>query len=285
VPPERQSQTIGIVSGAGSLGTLAVAPLGEMLITDYGWQTALVAFAGIGLLMALTSIAIGGRSERSASSAASDVEFSTRKALLSALGHRGYMAMAIAFFACGFQLMFITTHLPQFLAGCGLPPTVAASALGLIGLGNAVGCYVVGYLGAYFSQKRLLALIYLLRTCATLIFLTSPITTASTLIFASVMGLFWLSVAPPISALIGRIFGLQHFNMLFGLTFFSHQLGAFAGSWLGGVTFDVTGSYAIAWGTMIALGVFAFALQWFMDDSTEAGHSRSEAAVHPHVLE
>jgi predicted MFS family arabinose efflux permease len=110
--------------------------------------------------------------------------------------HRGYIAMAVAFFACGFQLMFITTHLPQYLTISGLTPSVSATALGLIGLGNAAGSYVVGQLGAHFSQKRLLALVYLLRTPAIAAFLAVLISPASTLVFAAAMGFLWLSVAP-----------------------------------------------------------------------------------------
>jgi predicted MFS family arabinose efflux permease len=180
--------------------------------------------------------------------------------------------MTVAFFACGFQLMFITTHLPRYLAICGLPPAVSASALGFIGLGNAAGSYIVGRLGARFSQKRLLALIYLLRTLSIVIFLATPISPMSTLVFAAAMGFLWLSVAPLVSGLIGRLFGLQHFNTLFGLTFLSHQVGAFMGAWLGGATFDMTGSYAVAWGSMIVIGFTAATMQWLMDDRPEPDH-------------
>jgi predicted MFS family arabinose efflux permease len=178
--------------------------------------------------------------------------------------------MVIAFFACGFQLMYITTHLPSYLAICGLPASVSASALGMIGLGNAVGSYAAGMLGARYSQKRLLALIYLLRTAAIVCFIALPVSPASTLIFSAAMGLLWLSVAPLVSGLIVHLFGLRHFNTLFGIAFLSHQIGAFIGSWLGGVTFDLTGSYSTAWFSMIVIGLSAFALQWFMDDRPPA---------------
>jgi predicted MFS family arabinose efflux permease len=254
----------------GSLGTLVLAPLGQVLIDSYGWRSALVMFAYIAAAMALISVAIGGQSNGQTGEASRE-RHSSGAALLAASRHRGYLAMAVAFFACGFQLMFITAHLPQYLAICGLAPPVSASALGLIGLGNAAGSYIVGLLGARFSQKRLLALIYLLRTLAIAIFLAAPVSPLSALIFAAAMGFLWLSVAPLVSGLIGRLFGLQHFNMLFGLTFLSHQVGAFAGAWLGGVSFDITGSYATAWGSMIVIGLSAAALQWFMDDRVEAG--------------
>ena len=174
--------------------------------------------------------------------------------------------MTIAFFACGFQLMYITVHLPAFLAFCGVPPTVSATALGVIGLGNAVGSLLAGYLGSRYSQKRLLALAYLLRTITIICFVAMPVTPTSTIMFAATMGVLWLGVVPLVSGLIVKLFGLKHFNTLFGFAFFSHQVGAFIGSWLGGLSFDLTGSYTVAWGAMIAIGLSAFLLQWFMDD-------------------
>ncbi|TAI61636.1 MFS transporter [Bradyrhizobium sp. Leo170] len=278
VPAEQRSQMVGLVSAAGSLGTLVLAPLGQVMITEYGWRTALLAFAGIALLMGAVGALIGRPATTASTPGDGEAAASTHAALLQAAGHRGYIAMAVSFFACGFQLMFITTHLPQFLAICGLAPSVGASALGLIGLGNAAGSYVVGLLGARYSQKRLLALIYLLRTLAIAVYLAAPISAASTLVFAATMGVLWLSVAPLVSGLIGRMFGLRHFNTLFGLTFLSHQVGAFVGAWLGGVTFDLTGSYATAWTSMLVVGLAAAALQWSMDDRA-TGAGRPNAAL------
>jgi predicted MFS family arabinose efflux permease len=283
VPPEKRSQTVGLVSAAGSLGTLVLAPLGQALIADYGWRTALAAFAVIAVLMAAISIAIGREAVNPQTGGPNEDAHSTSEALMLAGRHRGYVAMVVAFFACGFQLMFITTHLPQYLAICGLSPSIGASALGLIGLGNAAGSYIVGYLGGRFSQRRLLALIYLLRTLAIATFLATPISPTSALAFAAAMGFLWLSVTPLVSGLIGRLFGLQHFNTLFGVTFLSHQVGAFMGAWLGGVTFDISGSYAIAWGAMIAIGLAATAIQWSMDDLPGPGrwHDKIAAAGSP----
>jgi predicted MFS family arabinose efflux permease len=278
VPVERRSQMVGLVSAAGSLGTLVLAPLGQAMIAEYGWRTALLAFVSIALLTGAVGALIGRPVATAPAPSDGGAATSTGAALLQAAGHRGYVAMAISFFACGFQLMFITTHLPQFLAICGLPPSVGASAIALIGLGNAIGSYVAGLLGARYSQKRLLALIYLLRTLAIAVYLAAPISAASTLVFAATMGVLWLSVAPLVSGLIGRMFGLRHFNTLFGLTFLSHQIGAFVGAWLGGVTFDVTGSYATAWTSMLVVGLAAAALQWSMDDRA-TGAGRPNAAL------
>jgi predicted MFS family arabinose efflux permease len=271
VPAEKRSQAIGAVAGLGSLGTLLLAPLGQWLIDGFGWRQALVAFAAIAAGIVLFAFAIGGRAQESAATAAAPADDrSLAEVLREAATHPGYLAMTAAFFACGFQLMFITTHLPSYLAICGLPASLSASAIGLIGFFNAIGTYLVGLLGARYSQKRLLALVYLLRTVFIIAFLVLPISPASLFVFAAAMGFLWLSVAPLVSGLVGRVFGLKHFGTLYGFVFLSHQVGSFCGVLLGGVTFDWTGSYDIAWGGLIAIGLLAFMLQWPMDDRTPA---------------
>lgn len=270
VPAARRSQMVGLVSAAGSLATFVLAPLGQALIGRYGWQVALVIFASFALAMAVIAVALRSDAAAPPAAHAADAQ-SVRDTLHKAAGHRGYLAMTVAFFACGFQLSFITFHLPEFLAICGISSATTASALGLIGLSNAIGSYLFGHLGARFSQKKLLAAIYLLRTLTIGVFLVLPITPASTLVFAAAMGFLWLGVVPLVSSLIGRLFGLRYFNTLFGLAFFSHQVGAFLGAWLGGLSFDVTGSYSLAWSSMIAVGVSAAAIQWLMDDRDVPG--------------
>jgi len=263
MPPERRVQTVGIVAAAGSLGTMVIAPLGQWLINGFGWKAAMIGFAAIAGSMALLSLPIREPSKQHS--------IETRKqrlgdAVREAMGHRGYMFMTAAFFACGFQLVFITTHLSTYLQICGVPPGVAASALALIGLFNAIGTYLFGQLGARYSQKHLLALIYLLRTLIIIAFLAAPISQASTLVFAAAMGFLWLGVAPLITGIIGRVFGLTHFNTLYGIVFLSHQLGSFFGAWMGGLVLDRFGNYDVAWGALIAIGLTAFTLQWLMDE-------------------
>jgi predicted MFS family arabinose efflux permease len=136
--------------------------------------------------------------------------------------------MSIAFFACGFQLMFIGTHFPRYLAMCGLPPSVGAASLALIGGFNAVGSYMFGVLGTRYDKSKMLAGIYLVRTAAIVVYLWVPVSAGSTLVFASVMGFTWLGVSPLVSGLISGIFGLRHFNMLYGVVFLGHQVGALA---------------------------------------------------------
>src|SRR5438105_4481462 len=263
-PPEKRSQTVGLVAAAGSLGTLVLAPLGQWLIVDYGWKPAMLAFAAVAASMALFSLAV--REPAGLAVTAARAAQKLGDALREAMAHRGYLFMTLAFFACGFQLVFITTHLPAYLQLCGVAPGVSASALALIGLFNTVGTYVFGLLGARYSQKHLLALIYLLRTLFIVLFLLVPVTAASTLVFAAAMGLLWLGVAPLVTGIIGRVFGLVHFNTLYGIVFLSHQVGSFFGAWMGGIVYDRTGSYNVAWGALIVIGVSAFALQWLMDE-------------------
>jgi len=260
-PPDRRTQTVGLVAAAGSLGTMVIAPLGQWLIAGLGWQSAMLAFAAIAASMMLLAVPI-----RAQAAAPATRPSSLRDTLHEALAHRGFLFMTLAFFACGFQLVFITAYLPSYLALCGVAPGVGATALALIGLFNAIGTYVFGQLGARHSQKHLLALIYLLRTVTIAAFLLLPVSAATTLVFAAAMGLLWLGVVPLVTGIIGRTFGLTYFNTLYGVAFLSHQVGSFAGAWMGGVVFDRTQRYDIAWGALIVIGVAAFLLQWTMDE-------------------
>ena len=268
-PAEKRSQTVGIVAAAGSLGTLVLAPVGQGLITSYGWQTALVGFSIIASFMAVLALPVKGLAvalNADAVPAAAAKAQPLAEALREALGHRGYLFMTLAFFACGFQLVFLTTHLPAYLQLCGIAPGISATALGLIGLFNTIGTYAFGVLGARYSQKHLLALIYLLRTLFIIAFLSVPVSTASTLVFAAAMGMLWLGVSPLVTGILARVFGLTHFGTLYGVVFLSHQFGSFFGAWMGGVVFARTGSYDFAWGALVAIGLTAFTLQWLMDD-------------------
>jgi len=259
--PQRRSQTVGLVAAAGSLGTMVIAQFGGWLIDGPGWKAGLMTFAVLGAVMALLSLPIDEAPPSGVSQ-----KTNLRDALREALGHRGYLFMTLAFFACGFQLVFLTTHLPAYLALCGIAPGVGATALGLIGLFNAIGTFIFGQLGARYSQKHLLAMIYLLRTLFIALFLLAPVSATSTLIFASAMGFLWLGVTPLVNGILSRVFGITHFNALFGVVFLSHQVGSFFGAWMGGVVFDLAGNYNFAWGALIVIGVAAFTLQWLMDE-------------------
>ena len=279
-PPEKQSQTVGLVAASGSLGTMLLAPVGQGLIDAFGWQVAMAAFAAIASSMVLFALPIKGLAIKlnAQPRAANSKPLPLREALRDAIGHRGYLFMTLAFFACGFQLVFITTHLPAYLQLCGVAPGVSATALGLIGLFNTIGTYGFGLLGARYSQKHLLALIYLLRTLFICAFLLAPISATTTLIFAAAMGMLWLGVSPLVTGIISRVFGLEHFGSLYGVVFLSHQVGSFFGAWMGGVVFAWKGNYDYAWGALIAIGLAAFLLQWLMDETPPAQSARPRGA-------
>ena len=276
-PPQQRIQRVGLVAAVGSLGTVALAPTGQAVMAHFGWQAALASFAGIALLCGVLSLFVKEQPVADAKPTAEPL----RKALADAAGHRGFVQMTVAYFACGFQLIFITTHLPQYLEVCGISPAVGAQALGLIGLFNTIGTYIFGHLGARYSQKKLLALLYGTRTVFICIFLAVPVTVTTTLIFAAAMGFLWLGVAPLVTGVIARVFGLGHFNALYGTVFLSHQVGSFAGAWMGGVVFSATGSYSLAWAALIAIGATAFLLQWTMDDRPLAETTAFRSAARP----
>ncbi|MBM3547040.1 MAG: MFS transporter [Alphaproteobacteria bacterium] len=279
VAPEKRSQAVGTVAALGSLGTLVLAPVTQGLIDGIGWREALFVFAAIGAAMVFLALPMREEAARVTATPAPEDSQTVSEALRQAFTHPGYIAMTVAFFACGFQLMFINVHLPSYLALCGLPATLSAAALGLIGLCNTFGTYAAGLLGARYSQKRLLALVYLLRTIAIVAFLAVPASPTSVLIFAAAMGFLWLTVAPLVSGLVGRVFGLKHFGTLYGFVFLSHQVGSFAGVMLGGFVFDLTGNYGAAWIGLIAIGLIAFLLQWPMDDRTPAERALARSGV------
>lgn len=279
--PAKRTQMVGIVAAAGSLGTVVIAPASQGLIDGLGWRTAMLLLVAVAGSLALVSLTV--RQPAPAESGLAPARQDLRAALHEAVTHRGYLGMTAAFFACGFQLVFIATYLPSYLDLCGVAPGIGATALALIGLFNTIGTYAFGMLGARFSQKRLLALVYLLRTLIIAGFLLMPVSAASALVFASAMGMLWLGVVPLVTGILGRVFGLGHFNTLYGVVFLSHQLGSFCGALLGGVVFDRYGNYNAAWAALIAVGLVAFLLQWSMDETpprrrAPASHALPESA-------
>ena len=269
-PPEKRIQMVGLVSAAGSIGTFVIAPLGQSMISAFGWQGALVGYAVLAGSMLVLALPIRETTHGIPATKKQNLGEAVREAA----GHRGFVFMTLAFFACGFQLIFLTTHLPAYLQLCGVAPGVSATAIALIGLFNAIGTYIFGLLGARYNQRRLLALIYLLRTIFIAVFLLVPVSAASTLIFASAMGFLWLGVTPLITGIIGRVFGLAHFNTLYGMAFLSHQVGSFFGAYMGGVVFDRAGNYDFAWGALLVIGAAAFTLQWMMDEQPPRARGR-----------
>lgn len=265
VSPEQRSLAFGIGTASGSLGQFLFAPLGGTLIAEIGWQQTLLVFAGLMMLVPLLAIALRGKSV--AVGASPEVaDQSLGAAMAEAFGTRGFILLTFGFFVCGFHVAFITVHLPPYIDDLGLDPTWGATAIALIGLFNIAGSLLSGYIGGRYSKPIFLSLIYFARAVVILIFIMLPATPVSVLVFSAVMGLLWLSTVPPTSGLVAVMFGPRYMATLFGFVFFSHQVGAFLGVWLGGRLFDETGSYTAVWWVAIALGVFAAIIHWPIEE-------------------
>ena len=255
ISADKRSWAMGVAAAAGSFGQFLMVPTEGFLISSLGWQQALLALAAAVLLIA--PMALGLR-ERSFSGGQLAVREQTiRQALREAFKYPSFQLLMVGYFVCGFQVVFIGVHMPSYLKDKGLSPQVASYALALIGLFNVFGTYLAGSLGQKIAKRKILATIYFSRAVVITVFLAVPLSPATVYIFASVMGLLWLSTVPPTNALVAQIFGIQHMSMLGGFVFFSHQVGSFMGVWLGGVLYDRIGSYDIVWQIAVALGVVA----------------------------
>jgi MFS family permease len=255
IDPSKRSWAMGIAAAAGSFGQFLMVPVEGFLISSIGWQQALLAL-GVAVLL-IAPIAFWTREPGFAGGVAPRREQTILQALREAFKYPSFQLLMAGYFVCGFQVVFIGVHMPSYLRDKGLSPQVASYALALIGLFNVFGTYIAGVLGQKLAKRKILAFIYISRAVVIAIFLWAPLTPMSVYIFASVMGLLWLSTVPPTNAAIAQIFGVAHLSMLGGFAFFSHQIGSFMGVWLGGVLYDRTGSYDIVWYIAIALGVLA----------------------------
>ena len=269
---------MGSVSAIGSLGLTIASPLAQTLITNSGWQVAMVGFLALVVVMVPAAFFAGG-ADKIETEASTGVPQSVSQAVREAMGHSGYVVLAVAFFVCGLQLVFITTHLPTYLAICGMDPSVGANALALVGLFNVIGSYLFGWLGGLYSKRMLLGGIYLLRSlCITAYFLVPP-TPTSTLVFAAAMGTLWLGVVPLVSGLVVHLFGLRYMATLSGIAFFSHQVGSFFGAWGGGLIYSTLGNYDRAWQGAVAIGILAGLFQMTMNVRPSARIAAERGAV------
>ena len=255
LPPERRSWAMGVAAAAGSFGQFLMVPTEGFLISQFGWQQALVILGGMALL--IVPLAWGLREPGFAGGASAVRDQSIAQALREAFKYPSFQLLMAGYFVCGFQVVFIGVHMPSYLKDKGLSPQVAGYALALIGLFNVFGTYAAGALGQKLQKKNILSFIYFARAVVIGVFVLAPLSPMSVYIFASVMGLLWLSTVPPTNAAVAQIFGVAHMSMLSGFIFMSHQVGSFMGVWLGGVLYDKTGSYDIVWYIAIGLGVFA----------------------------
>ena len=258
VEPENRSTAFGIVTAAGSFGTFALVPAVQWLISNGGWQWAFQSMAAVILLMVFLAFGFPGRGTgvRQESDKA-PTGSSLVEALVQARGHSGYWLLNAGFFVCGFHVAFIATHLPSFLNDNGLSHMVGATALSLIGLANIFGSSLFGWLGDRYRKKYLLSLLYFCRSVVIALFLVVPLTEFTALLFGGLIGFLWLATVPLTSGTVAQIFGTRYLSTLYGIVFFSHQVGSFLGVWLAGRLYDSTGSYDAVWIIAVALGLAA----------------------------
>jgi predicted MFS family arabinose efflux permease len=250
-----RSLSLGAGTAAGSFGQFLFSPLAAGLNQSIGWQMTLVVF---GLLMALViplALAIATPPAKTAEQRPADEQQSLTHALREAFGHRSYILLVLGFFTCGFQLAFITVHLPAYLVDRGLSIEIGAWTIALIGLFNVVGSLSVGWIGQHMPKRYILAAIYFARALSIVALILLPASPTVTLIFGAVTGLLWLSTVAPTSGLVVLMFGKQWLATLFGFCFFSHQVGGFLGVLLGGIAFEKTGSYDSIWWLAVFFGL------------------------------
>lgn len=256
LPEQWRPMAFGAGTAAGSFGQFLFPPIGNILIDTLGWQQALVMFAVTLLPILPISVVLATRRTGTAAAAAANLpNQSVKQALTEAFRHRSYVLLVLGFFTCGFQLAFITVHMPAYLKDAGLPAWVGGWTLAVIGLANAVGSLSSGWLSTRMPKRHLLAWIYLGRAVAIAAFIMLPPSPVTAITFGVVIGLFWLSTVPPTSSLVMLMFGTKYMAMLYGFAFFSHQVGGFLGVWLGGVFYEAMGNYQFVWWLSVALGL------------------------------
>lgn len=254
VPAGKRSIALGIATAGGSFGQFYMAPVSLGLIEAVGWSTALAYITFLALMMVALAAALTGDSSDAQEG---DPAQTLGTAVREATGHKGFWLLTSGFFVCGFQISFIAVHFPAFLRDAGFSAATGATAIALIGFFNIIGTYGCGVLGGRYSKKYLLSGLYFLRAVLIAVFLMAPVTELSVLVFASVMGVLWLGTVPLTSGLVAQIFGVRYMSTLFGIVFFSHQMGSFIGVWWGGYSFDTTGNYDQIWIASIVLGIMA----------------------------
>src|SRR6266851_5365647 len=258
VSDERRSQTLGVVAAAGSLGTLLVPLATQALLAQEAWQIGVLFFLILAVAMLPAAFWAGGADQMPGRGVA---KTTMREVIGQAARHRPFIVMSGAYFVCGLNLVFLTTHLPAYLAICGQDPMLSAEALAVIGGMNCVGSLAAGWLGGRYPKHVLLGLLYILRAFVFTAYFVMPPTPATTLLFAAAMGMLWLSVAPLVTGLVADMFGTRYMATLLGISFVMHQVGSALGAWGGGLIFDETGSYDRAWQIGVLIGFAAGIVQ------------------------
>lgn len=271
VPAEHAAKAFGLTTAAGSFGMFAMIPGAQSLLTEFGWQDALSFFALLCSVMLASAFMMKTPNTSQAASSSSKAEEqnqpSLKLALKEAFSHKGYWLINAGFFVCGFQVMFIATHLPSYLADKNLPDHTAALALAYVGIFNIFGSYFWGVMGDKFNKRYVMSSLYFMRTFVISGFFFFPITETSAAIFGGLIGFCWLGTVPLTSGLVRQIFGAKYMSTLYGIVFFTHQIGSFLGAWLGGKLYDVHGSYDQIWLATITLAFVAALLHFPINDA------------------
>jgi MFS family permease len=257
LPPEWRGVALGAGTAAGSFGQFIFAPFGVAMLDNFGWQPALLVFAGLMLLVVPLSLALATPAAATTGTVAVAEQQTFKNALAEAFGHRSYVLLVLGFFTCGFQLAFITVHMPAYLVDRGIPVQVGGWVIATIGLFNIIGSISVGWLQTRLPKRYILSALYFTRALTIAAFITLPITTFSAIMFGVFTGLTWLSTVPPTSSLVAVMFGTRWLATLYGFAFFSHQVGGFLGVLLGGIVFEKFGSYTPIWWLSVLFGVLS----------------------------
>ena len=265
VRPEKRAFALGIGTAAGSAGQFLLIPVAREFLVTYGWQMALVIMA-IGSLSMILFTPVFKDDKKTGTGTDDESKQNLREALREASKHFHYWLLIAGFFVCGFQLAFITVHMPSYLADKGFDSSVAAASLSIIGLCNIAGSLTAGHLSGIYSKKWILAFIYGARSIVIVLFLVFPISLFSVYAFSFATGFLWLATVPPTSGLVAQMFGLKYMGTLYGIVFLNHQIGSFTGVWLGGYLFDTTGSYNQVWWWAAIIAAITAIIHVFIDE-------------------
>ena len=266
-PPEKRGTALGLTTMGGSIGMFLGVPVTGTFIQSFGWSGALLGLAAISLVMIpLVYGLVQNDKIRNQNNQTNDAGERLSEVLSHALKSKNFLLLVCGFFICGFHVNFIVAHLPAFISDMSLPGNVATTSLALIGFANIFGVALAGRLGDKYKKNDVLVALYALRALAFIIYIITPITVISTLIFTFVLGILWLGTVPLTSGLVATFFGPKYMSMLYGIVFFSHQLGGFVSSWMGGWIFDLTGDYNIMWWFSVLLGLLAAVLHYPIKD-------------------
>ena len=266
-PPEKRSLAMGIASAAGSFGQFIMLPSTLLLLLSLGWSGALIVSAIlIVLIVPLAWMLKAPMYQNPNASSVSQPALGFKQVLVIAKNHKPFWFLALGFFVCGFQVVFIGIHLPSYLIDHGFNATTGTVFLALVGLFNIVGTYTAGWLGGRYSKPHLLMWLYGLRGISIIAFLILPLSIWTIYAFGIIMGLLWLSTVPLTNGIVANMFGIKYLTMLSGIVFFTHQVGSFFGGWLGGLNHDLTGNYNAIWIVSIALSAFAVLVHFWVDE-------------------